>query len=154
MFLCLGAFAQNYTRDAGIRFGNGVSISFRQFTKENEAAELFLNYHARGIRFGGLKQQFVPAFTQYSENFKLFYGYGVHGGISYTNKHKVFNREYRYDWTLSPLFGMDAIVGIEYYFPDAPILMSGEIRPYFEFSTKQIFLIRPFNMSLSVKYRF
>ena len=153
-FFSIGAFCQNYTRDAGIRFGNGFSISLRQFTKEDVAAELFLSYYDRALRFGGLKQHFTPAFTQYSDNFRLYYGYGVHGGVSYTNKHKAFNRIYRYDWTLSPLFGMDGIAGLEYYFPDVPILVSGEVRPYFEFSTKRMFLVRPFNMSLSVKYRF
>ena len=145
---------QNYTRDAGIRFGNGIVISYRRFTKDDNALELFISYQERGLRIGGMKQFFTPAFTRYSENFRLYYGYGVHSGITYTNKHKVFNRVYSYDWKVSPLFGMDGIIGLEYYFPEVPVMVSGELKPYFEFSINRIFIARPLNMSLSVKYRF
>ena len=154
LLICLGVSGQNYTRDAGIRFGNGISGTYRQFTKDDIAMELFLSYQDRSMRFGGQKQHFSSILEKYSENFKLYFGYGVHMGFSYTNKHKVFNREYNYEWTFSPLFGIDGIVGLEYYFPEVPILVSAEMRPYFEFSTNRIFMIRPFNMSLSVKYRF
>jgi hypothetical protein len=154
ILLGLGVNAQNYTRDAGFRFGGGFSLNYRQFTKENVAMELFVGYQERGLRIGGLKQQFTPAFERYSENFKLYYGYGVHTGFTYTNKHKLFNREYKYDWTFSPVFGMDGIVGLEYYFHEVPILVSADIRPYFEFSINRFFHVKPFNMSLSVKYRF
>ena len=153
-FICIGVKGQNYTRDAGVRFGNGIAITYRQFTKDNVALELFLNYQDRGMRIGGLKQSFIPALENYSENFKLYFGYGVHAGFTYTNKHKVFNRVYRYDWTFSPLFGMDGIFGLEYYFPEVPVMVSADLKPYFEFSTNRIFIVRPFNMSLSVKYRF
>lgn len=145
---------QNYTRDAGLRFGNGITASYRQFTKETTALEIYLSYQERGMRIGGLKQLFIPVLEQYSENFKLYYGYGVHAGFTYTNSHKVLNRKYKYDWTFSPVFGMDGMVGLEYYFPEVPIMVSSELRPYFEFSTTRIFMVRPLNMSLSLKYRF
>ncbi len=146
--------AQNYTRDAGIRFGDGTVFAYRQFVKDDLALELFLVFQDRGFRVGGMKQHFLPAFEQYSENFKLYYGYGVHTGISYTNKHQLLNRTYYYDWTLSPLFGMDGIIGLEYYFPEVPIMVSSELKPFFEFSINRIFILRPVNMSISVKYRF
>lgn len=154
IFVTAGLQAQNYTRDAGLRFGNGLSATYRQFTRETTAVEMFVNYHDRGLRIGGLKQVFMPVFEDKSENFKLYYGYGVHAGFTYTNKYKVFNRIYKYDWTFSPVFGMDGIFGIEYYFPEVPIMVSGELRPYFEFSTTRYFMVRPFNMSISAKYRF
>ncbi len=153
-FLGLNLFSQNYTRDAGVRMGNGVTFSFRQFTKEDVAAELFLNYNQGGIRIGGLRQNFLPALSKYSNQIRFYYGFGVHGGISYTNQYKVFNRVYRYDWTLSPLFGMDGIAGLEYYFFDIPLMVSAEIRPCFEFSTVQYFSMQPLNFSVSIKYRF
>ena len=152
--ICICIKGQNYTRDAGARFGNGVAITYRQFTKEHVALELFVSFYDRGLRIGALKQSFIPALQNHSENFKLYYGYGVHTGFTYTNKHQLFNRVYYYDWIFSPLFGMDGIFGLEYYFPEVPIMVSAEIRPYFEFSRNRIFWVKPFNMSLSVKYRF
>lgn len=153
-FISISVKAQNYTRDAGARFGNGLSVTYRQFSRDTEAMELFVNFYDRGMRIGGMKQMFIPVLQQYSENFMLYYGYGVHAGFTYTNKYQVFNRIYTYDWTFSPVFGMDGIFGLEYYFPDVPIMISTELRPYFEFSTTRYFMVRPINMSLSLKYRF
>ena len=153
-FLSIALMGQNYTRDAGIRFGTGLTASYRQFYKEDMAVEAFFGYQDLGIKFGGMREFFKPAFTQYSGNFRLYYGYGVHAGVSYTNSYKMFNREYRYDWRFSPLFGMDGIVGIEYDFPEVPIIVSTDIKPYYEFSLNRMFYVQVFDVSFSVKYRF
>ena len=152
--ISLGVSAQNYMRDAGIRFGKGVIGSYRQFYKDDLAIEIYGGYLNRGMVFGGIRESFTPAFTKYSDNFRLYYGYGVHAGFTYTNSHKFLNREYRYDWMFSPFFGMDGIIGIEYYFPEVPILVAADLKPYFEFSLNRIFEINPINITLSVKYRF
>ncbi|MBN1118891.1 MAG: hypothetical protein JXA77_16900 [Bacteroidales bacterium] len=157
LLLCLfsiGLFGQNYTRDAGIRFGNGLVGTYRQFYKEDKAVELFAGYTNNGMKFGGIRENFIPALTQYSENFRFCYGYGVHTGFTYTNKHSVLYREYRYDWFFSPLFGMNGLAGLEYTFPEVPILVSLEINPYFEFSLNRIFFMQMLDVSFSLKYRF
>ncbi len=153
-FLSTGLFGQNYTRDAGARFGNGLLFTYRQFYKENMALELFAGYQDRGIRIGGLREFHKPALTKYSENFRLYFGYGVHTGLNYTNQYKIFNRAYRYDWTISPLFGMDGIVGIDYAFSEVPIIVAADIKPFYEFSLSRIFYIQVLDISFSVKYRF
>lgn len=145
---------QNYTRDAGIRFGSGFVGSYRQFYKENMAIEIFAGYYERGMKFGGMKESFKPALTKYSENFRFYYGYGVHTGFTYTNYHKTFNREYHYDWIFSPVFGMDALVGIDYTFPDVPVLVSADLKPYYEFSLNRIFQVKVLDISFCVKYMF
>jgi len=154
IFLGLNAYSQNYTRDAGIKFGNNFAFSYRQFYKESMAVELFGGIRNNGLYVGGMKESFQPALTKYSDNFKLYYGYGIHTGFTYTNHHKFLSREYRYNWVFSPVFGMDAIVGIEYYFPEVPILVSADFQPYFEFSLNRIFHLNVSNVYLSVKYRF
>ena len=154
MFFFANLSGQNYTRDAGLRFGKGFIGSYRQFYKEDKALDLYGGYLNRGLIFGGLREYIEPAFTKYSDNFRLYYGFGVHAGFNYTNSYGVFNREYRYDWKFSPLFGMDGIAGIEYHLPEVPILVAADIKPYFEFSTTRIFQLRVFDISFSVKYRF
>lgn len=150
----LGAKGQNYMRDAGVRAGNGVIGTYRQFYNDEKALELFAGYQERGLRIGGMSEFFTPALTKYSENFRLYFGYGVHTGFTYTNQHKMFNREYRYSWTFSPVFGMDGILGLEYTFPDTPILVSADIKPYYEFSIHRFFYVKVLDVSFSVKYRF
>lgn len=152
--LSVGLYGQNYTRDAGIRFGKGVIGSYRQFFKEDMSIEIFGGYYNRGLILGGIREYYMPALTKYSDNFRLYYGYGVHTGFTYTNQHKMFNRVYRYDWTFSPIFGMDGIVGLDYAFSEVPIMVSADIKPYYEFSLNRIFYIQVFDVSLSVKYRF
>lgn len=154
IFLGTGLFGQNYTRDAGVRFGNGFLITYRQFYKEDVGVELFAGYQDRGMRVGGLREFYKPSFTKYSDNFRFYYGYGVHTGFTYTNQHKVFNRVYRYDWTFTPLFGMDAIIGLDYAFAEVPILVSTEIKPFYEFSLNRIFYMQILEVSFSLKYRF
>jgi hypothetical protein len=154
IFLSIAAKGQNYMRDAGVRAGNGVIGTYRQFYKDEKALELFAGYQERGLRIGGMREIFTPALTKKSENFRLYYGYGVHAGFTYTNRHKMFNREYHYSWKFSPVFGMDGILGLEYTFPDTPILVSADVKPYFEFSLHRIFYMKVLDVSFSVKYRF
>lgn len=154
LLISLGIKGQNYMRDAGIRAGNGVIATYRQFYNDEKALELFAGYQYQGLRVGGMREFFSPALTKYSENFRLYYGYGVHTGFTYTNHHKMFNREYRYGWTFSPVFGMDGILGLEYTFPDVPILVSADVKPFYEFSVHRIFYMSLLEVSFSVKYRF
>jgi hypothetical protein len=152
-FLGMELYGQNYTRDAGLCFGNGLLVTYRQFYKENMAFEMFGGYQDRGMRLGGLREFYKPALTKYSGNFRFFYGYGVHTGFNYTNQYKMFNRVYRYDWKFTPLFGMDGIVGIDYAFSEVPIIVAADIKPFYEFSLNRIFHIQ-LDASFSVKYRF
>jgi hypothetical protein len=153
-FFCVGVSAQNYTRDAGIRFGKGFIGSYRQFYKEDMALDFYGGYLNRGLIFGGLRENFQPTLTKYSDNFRFYYGYGVHAGFNYTNSYTFMGRVYQYDWTLSPLFGMDGIAGLEYTFPEVPILVSFDVKPYFEFSLNRYFKLNIFDASFSAKYRF
>lgn len=154
LFFCTRGNAQNYMRDAGIKIDNRFIVSYRQFFYDDMALELSIGYIERGLYLGGLREKFAPALTKYSDNFRLYYGYGVHTGFKYTNKHTFLGREYRYDWMFTPVFGMDGVLGLEYTFPEVPLLVSADIQPYFEFSLNRYFQLRLFDVSLSVKYRF
>jgi hypothetical protein len=154
VFIGLSGYCQNYIRDAGIKFGDNVAFSYRKFYKETMAVDFFGGIRYNGLYAGAMREFFQPALTKYSDNFKLYYGYGIHAGFNYTNHYKFLNREYRYNWVFSPIFGMDALVGIEYYFPEVPIIVSADIQPYFEFSLNRIFQLDIMNVYLSVKYRF
>jgi len=55
---------------------------------------------------------------------------------------------------IHPLLGIDGLVGVEYRFPEFPALISLDMRPYFEYSTIQIFSIYLQSIGISFKYRF
>ena len=154
MFFGLSTFAQNYTRDAGFRVGKGVFMSYRQFFSDNEAFEAMAGFTNRAFRAIALREYFLSLSSHKSDNLKLIYGYGIHAGITYTNKYQVFHRVYYHDWKWSPQFGIDGIIGLEYRMNELPYIMNVAAQPYFEYSLNQFFTMKPFNFMVSFKYRF
>lgn len=155
LLICMMTNAQNYTRDAGIRVGDFFSASCRQFSAEDEALEGILFIGRQGFTVSILKEHFEPALGNISDNLFIQYGYGAHIGLRRTDHYQVFNRTYRFDdKTINPLLGVDGLIGIEYRFPEFPFLVSLDFKPYFEFSTLQIFSIYLQSFGMSIKYRF
>ncbi len=154
LVFCLSAHAQNYTRDAGIRVGDGFFASYRQFYDKDMAIEGLAGFSRRGFRITGLREFFKPMLTDRTQNFNLVYGYGIHAGVTYTNKYTILHRTYYHEWMWSPQFGIDGLIGFEYAASDLPLLISAAAQPYFEYSLNRYFQLRPFNFVVAFKYRF
>lgn len=148
-------WCQNYMRSIGVRASDGFYVSYRHAYKENMAVEAFMGYQDRAIRIIGMREFFVPALKQYSDNFKFVYGFGVHAGVSYTNKFKIFYREYKRDYyQYTPIFGLDGLVGIEYQVPEFPIMFALNLKPFFEFSTSQYYKLDAIDPSFTLRFCF
>jgi hypothetical protein len=155
IFIALNTQAQNYTRDAGVRLGDYFTVMGRIHTEDDQALEGMLFIGRNSVSVAVMKEHFEPAFGHISENLYLEYGYGVHFGIRYTDHYKVLNRTYGLDdYRTTPLLGLDGLVGLEYRFNEFPFLISLDIKPYFEYSTIQIFSIYLQSVGFSIKYRF
>jgi hypothetical protein len=156
LILCCGGnlFSQNYTRDAGIRFGEGLFFTYRLFYDEERAFETLAGFTDNGFRITGLREYFRPLVPQRSQNLRMVYGYGIHAGVTYTNNYKIFNRVYTHDWMWSPQFGIDGTFGAEYTASEFPILIAVALQPYFEYSLNRYFKLQPFNFVVVFKYRF
>jgi hypothetical protein len=161
ILLLLGLFAmgplnaQHYTRDGGIRIGDSFTATIRQHSDDEQALEGLLYIGRGGMTITILKEYFKPALSQISGNLFFMYGFGAHVGYRNMDHYEVFNRTYRLDeWRFTPLLGIDGLVGVEYRFPEFPALISLDMRPYFEYSTIQIFSIYLQSIGISFKYRF
>jgi hypothetical protein len=155
LFIAGSVYAQNYTRDAGVRLGDSFSATYRQYPDDEQALEGLLFIGRGGMTITILKEFFTPALGHISENFYFQYGFGAHLGFRYIDHYKVLNRTYQLEeWRFTPLLGIDGLAGLEYRFPEFPILISFDIRPYFEYSTTQIFSIYLKSIGISIKYRF
>jgi hypothetical protein len=147
--------AQNYTRDAGIRLGDYFSATYRQFIEEDEAVEGMLFFGRQGASITILKEYFQPTLGHISEYLYFQYGYGAHLGFRYTDHYKVMNRTYALnEYRFTPLLGINGLVGLEYRFPAFPFVVSVDLKPYFEYSTIQIFSIYLQSAGISIKYKF
>jgi hypothetical protein len=147
-------FSQHYTRDAGIRLGEGFFFNYRQFYDEERAFEALAGFTDNGFRIIGLREYFRPLAPQRSQNLRMVAGYGIHAGVTYTNNYKIFNRVYYHNWMWSPQFGVDGIIGAEYTASEFPVLISVALQPYFEYSLNRYFKLQPFNFVVVFKYRF
>jgi hypothetical protein len=147
--------AQNYTRDAGFRAGTFFTIAYRQHIEEDQAFEAMVSIGRRGTTVTILKEHFQPALGRISGNLYFQYGYGAHTGFRSINHYKVLYRTYVLDeYRFTPLLGLDGLIGIEYRFPYLPIIAGIDMKPYFEYSTIQIFSLYLNNIGFSIKYRF
>jgi hypothetical protein len=148
-------YSQYYTRDSGVRFGEGFFGTYRQFYNEEKALEGMAGFSKNGFRAIILREHFTELAKVHFEGLKFVYGYGLHAGINYTNSFSFLNRTYYYkEWKWSPQFGVDGMAGFEYTLPEFPLLIQLVAQPYFEYSLYRFFQVKAFNFIISFKYRF
>jgi hypothetical protein len=124
--------AQNYKTGVGIRFGgltNGLSI--KHFTAPTIALEGLLSTANNGFFFTGLYEKHAAVGNDPA--LRLVYGIGGHlgffneDGYYYYSKKKYYNRGVRVS-----IVGLDAIVGLEYKFKNAPLSMGIDVKPFID----------------------
>lgn len=152
--------AQLDTRHAlGGRFGSATGFTYRYAFANDRAMEGILsiqsNSRKRRLRFVGLYQYHKPL----SQNFKWFYGLGGSvGNVKYkdvitTKMEGNTLIERRIDGKSEMALSIDAIVGLEYAIPTAPLSISLDVKPYFDFLQEStIRLIDP--LGFSIRYTF
>lgn len=147
------SFAQLTSQHAiGARFGSASGINYRYTLAQDRAVEGILSVQSNStssrFRLVGLYEYHKPI----AGDFSWYYGYGGSIG-SYT--YKAFtdaNGQYhnsKGELSLS----IDGIVGVEYNIPNAPIALSLDIKPYFDFiQESSIRLLDP--VGFSIRYKF
>jgi hypothetical protein len=122
------SYAQDYKTGIGLRGGFENGLTIKHFTKQKSALEIILASRWRGFEVTGLYEVHNQAFDV--ERLKWFVGFGGHIGFwngDYTNKY----------WgdpgTNYTVVGIDGILGLEYSFSEAPINLSLDWKPAFNF---------------------
>lgn len=145
--------AQFYSRSAGVRTGVSSGISYRFSPDTDRAFEGSLTIGHQGCRVLGMRQFFTPAVLRLSDNVYYSIGYGGHFGFTYTDHYRFLIFEYQYGKKkVSPVAGIDANLGIEYRVMDFPLVAGIEYRPFFEFSTRQVFNVSLAEISIVLRY--
>ena len=154
LFACK-LYAQNYTQDAGVRFGEYFTATYRHYQDNDQALEGMLNLGKRGMTVGILKEYFQPLSGHVSDNLYFEYGFGAHVGFRSVYKYKILNRTYVLDENrVTPLLGINGLVGLEYRFHEFPFVIGVDVKPYFEYSIIQIFSMYLHSVGISLKYKF
>ena len=120
--------AQDYKTGIGVRGGFTNGLTIKHFTGDQAAFEFLLGSRWRGFDITGLYEIHNRAFD--ADGLKWYYGGGAHLGF--------WNGDYTYkDWGYQgsnyTVVGVDGILGLEYSFKDAPINLSLDWKPAFNF---------------------
>jgi len=119
-------YSQSYTTALGIKFYPGA-ISLKHFVSDKNALEGLLYFWDGGFRITGLYE--IHGNINGAPGLKWYIGPGAHIGV-YDNKY------YKYGEGHGGAFGIDGVLGLDYKFRDAPINLSLDWQPSFEFGDK------------------
>ncbi len=116
----------DYTTALGVKVWDGGGISFKHFTGgSNKAIELIGYFWNQGTRITGLYEIHAP--ISGAGNLQWYVGPGAHIGF--------YNTKYG-DGSFA---GIDGVLGLDYKFSNAPINISLDWQPSFEFGTNRGF---------------
>ena len=136
--LCAGtALSQNYKHAISLRAGgSNAALTYKQHLNAGNAFEVmawFGFYEASSFSAAGLYEWTQPVINN---DFNLYYGVGGHLGAA-ANKFAI---------------GIDAIVGLEYKIPNAPIAFSLDYKPSVNFMNLNAYGL--FDLALGIKFTF
>ncbi len=143
LLLGQSAFAQ-YKNAVGGRFGTANGITFKTFTKKNQAFDFILNFQSStnysNFRFTGLyeiQHNFADV-----DGLQWYYGFGgTLGSRTYkpTNEHDL-------------ILAADGVIGLDFKFRDAPINVALDWKPAIEISPNTSF--NGESLGLSLRFTF
>ncbi|MGN0004109.1 MAG: hypothetical protein ACI35V_11805 [Sphingobacterium composti] len=154
IFLGKDASAQLTSEHAvGLRFGSASGLNYRYTLAEDRALEGILS-----VRSNSSSSTFrlVGLYEYHKElplnNFSWYYGFGGSLG-NYTYKGYTNNEGVHIPKNSELSLSIDGIVGVEYSLPTAPIAISLDVKPYFDFVQEST--IRLFDpIGFSIRYKF
>lgn len=132
----------SYKTALGVKVWDGGGISLKHFFNARNAGELIAYFHRRGFRLTGLYEIHGP--ISGAPGLKWYIGPGAHIGF-YDHPHDDDHHDGTY-------IGIDGVIGLDYKFRGAPINVSLDWQPSFEFGDG-----RGFNGSwggLGIRYTF
>ena len=137
VFTCLlvvsAATAQNtgssYRTALGVKVWDGAGISFKHFVNSKDALELIGYFWNHGFRLTGLYEIHGP--ISGAPGLRWYIGPGVH--VGFYNDHHHHHHHHDDDHGHGTTVGVDGVIGLDYKFRGAPINISLDWQPSFEF---------------------
>lgn len=111
--------SSSYTTALGVKVWDGAGITLKHFFTPNHAGELIGYFWGRGARFTGLYEIHGP--ISGATGLRWYVGPGAHIGF------------YNSKWGGGTFAGIDGVLGLDYKFSGAPINLSIDWQPSFEF---------------------
>lgn len=124
-FIYAGAQAQSmgrtYTTALGVKVWDGAGITLKHFVQQDRALEFIGYFYNRGLRVTGLYE--IHGDINGAPGLKWYVGPGAHVGF------------YDAKYGDGAFIGIDGVLGLDYKINKAPINLSLDWQPSFEFGT-------------------
>lgn len=151
--MSFSAHAQLSSQHAiGARFGSATGITYRYTLSPDRAVEGILSVQSNSkysrFRLVGLYEYHKPLM----ENLSWYWGFGGSVG-SYTGKAYTTDDGKRFDKYSELALSIDGVAGLEYKIPSAPLAISLDAKPYFDFLQESGFNFVN-GLGFSVRYMF
>ena len=129
--LCVGVKAQSmgrtYKTALGVKVWDGGGISFKTFLVPNKAVEVIGYFYRYGSRITGLYE--IHGDIEDARGLKWYVGPGAHIGFY---NYKGYNGD-------KAVAGVDGVLGLDYKINKAPLNISIDWQPSFEFADNRGF---------------
>ncbi len=121
------SMGRSYKTALGVKFWDGAGITFKTFVNTQNALEFIGYFYKNGTRITGLYE--IHGNIDGAPGLKWYAGPGVHIGF--------YNKKY-YDG--NAVAGIDGVLGLDYKINKAPLNMSLDWQPSFEFGDNRGFI--------------
>lgn len=121
------SMGRSYKNALGVKFWDGGGVSFKTFMNKTNALEFIGYFYKNGTRITGLYE--IHGNIEGAPGLKWYIGPGAHIGF--------YNKKY-YDG--NAVAGIDGVLGLDYKINNAPINMSLDWQPSFEFGDNRGFI--------------
>ncbi len=124
VFLGTNLYGQSYKSAVGARFGYGLNVDYKKSIGESKYLDFYGGFYGGGSGFqGGVSLNINKPIKDIAN---LYWYYGA-GAFVYAYKY------YSYDANLSTLFGVNAVLGLDYEFEELPLDISVDWMPGYYF---------------------
>lgn len=156
LLLCsLQTFAQDYERAFGVKFGNNPGVFYRHFSDYKNSLESIVTFNRGGFQLTLLKETYQPVLLEYTDQFFVYYGFGVELGYTTISKEGYkFNGQSYKKIEHEAGIGICGVFGVEYHFIKYPMTISLDYLPVFQFYFPYSFYNNNINMAVSISYTF
>jgi hypothetical protein len=127
---------QEYATGIGVRLGGlNSGLSVKHFVSSTGAVEGILSFAHRSFGITGLYEKHEP--VSEAPGLSWYYGIGAHlaffndGGYYYHYKNRVYYADGSGNTVVVP--GIDFILGMEYKFAKAPVVLGLDLKPLVDF---------------------